>query len=289
MRTLIAFSLFWVCDRSFWLWTTMPVGQVGQAHGRVGLVDVLAAGALRAERVDPDLVPVELDLDVVVDLGQDLDQGERRLAPLLRVERADADEPMDAALGAQPAVRPPPIDLDGHALEAGLLALLLVDDLGREAMALGPAQVHAQEHLGPVGRLGAAGAGADRQDRRRARRARRRTGARSARARSRSRARRHRGRARPRARRRRLRRASSSGGLEVVGARQQVLPGLDLGAQAVGLAQDLLGAALVVPEAGFLGQRLELGDARLLWPRGQRRPEVDRIRSARSRMADAST
>ena len=111
MRTLIAISLFWVWLRSFWLWATMPGRQVGQAHGRVGLVDVLAAGALRAEGVDPDLVPVELDLDVVVDLGQDLDQGERRLAAVLRVERADAHEPVDAALGAQPAVGPPPVDL----------------------------------------------------------------------------------------------------------------------------------------------------------------------------------
>jgi hypothetical protein len=32
-------------------------------------------------------------------------------------------------------------------------------------MAFRPAQVHPQEHLGPVGRLGAAGAGADRQER----------------------------------------------------------------------------------------------------------------------------
>ena len=78
-------------------------------------------------------------------------------------------------------------------------------------------------------------------------------------------------------------------GLEVGGAGEQVTPRLDLGAQAVGLAQDLLGAALVVPESGLLGQRLELGDPLRAWPRGQRRPEVDRIRSARSRMADAST
>ena len=92
--------------------------EVGQAHGRVGLVDVLAAGALRAVGVDPDLVPVELDLDVVVDLGQDLDEGERRLAPVLRIERADPDEAVDAALGAQPAVGAPAVDLDGHALEA---------------------------------------------------------------------------------------------------------------------------------------------------------------------------
>jgi hypothetical protein len=54
------------------------------------------------------------------------------------------------------------------------------------------------------------------------------------------------------------------GRLEIVDAGQDAAPDLDLGAQAVGLAQDLLGGALVVPEPGFLGQRLELGDAPLL-------------------------
>jgi hypothetical protein len=44
---------------------------------------VLAPGALRPEGIDPDLVPVELDLDVVVGLGQDLDERERGLAPVL--------------------------------------------------------------------------------------------------------------------------------------------------------------------------------------------------------------
>ena len=67
----------------------------------------------------------------------------------------------------------------------GLLALLLVDDLGLEPMALGPAEVHPEEHLGPVGRLGAAGAGADREDRAAAGRTRPRRGGPSARARSR--------------------------------------------------------------------------------------------------------
>src|SRR4029079_1820587 len=79
--------------------------------------------------------------------------------------RADPDEAVDAALRAHPAVRGAPGDVDGGALDPGLLALLLVDDLGPVAMALGPAEVHPQQHLGPVGRLRAAGAGADRQDR----------------------------------------------------------------------------------------------------------------------------
>ena len=40
------------------------------------------------------------------------------------------------------------------------------------------------------------------------------------------------------------------GGLEVGGTREQATPRLDLGAQAIGLAQDLLGGPLVVPEPG---------------------------------------
>ena len=54
------------------------------------------------------------------------------------------------------------------------------------------------------------------------------------------------------------------GRVEVVGAREQAGPELDLGAQAVGLAQDLLGGPAVVPEPGLGGERLELGQPRLL-------------------------
>jgi len=70
---------------------------------------------------------------------------------------------MDAAFGLEVAVRRPAVDRYGDALDAGLLAVGLVEDLGGEAMALGPTQVHPQQHLGPVGGFGAAGARADRQ------------------------------------------------------------------------------------------------------------------------------
>ena len=45
-----------------------------------------------------------------------------------------------------------------------LVAWLIVDDLAFERATLRPLQVHPQEHLGPVLRLGAAGAGMDRDD-----------------------------------------------------------------------------------------------------------------------------
>src|SRR4051812_20888237 len=71
---------------------------------------------------------------------------------------------MDPSLRTKPAVRRAAVDLDRRALQAGLLTLLLINDLGVEPMPLGPAEIHPDEHLGPVRRFGAAGAGADRQE-----------------------------------------------------------------------------------------------------------------------------
>jgi hypothetical protein len=52
-------------------------------------------------------------------------------------------------------------------------------------------------------------------------------------------------------------------GLEVGGARKQTVPCVDLGTEAVGLTKDLLGGALVVPEARLERQCVELCDALL--------------------------
>jgi hypothetical protein len=235
--------------------------QVGQPDGRVGLVHVLAAGPLAAERVDPDLVPVQLDLVDVLGLREDLHEGERGLPSLLRVEGADPDQAVHAALGAQPAVRRATLDLDGHTLQPGLLPLLLIHDLGVEAVPLGPAEVHAEEHLGPVRRLGAAGASADREERR----------ALVVLTREEELC--------PLPGEVGLERhhlAVQLGGelrvarlLDQLEGRQQVVdagleaaPERNVVAQTACLAEGLLCVPLVVPEPGILGQRLELGDPR---------------------------
>src|SRR5204863_5895347 len=54
------------------------------------------------------------------------------------------------------------------------------------------------------------------------------------------------------------------GGPEIVRATQHPRPQLDLGPEAIGLAEDVLGCAAVVPEAGLGGARLERGQAFLL-------------------------
>ena len=68
---------------------------------------------------------------------------------------------MHAGLGLQPAIGVRAADLQRRRLDAGLLALALLQQLHLVAVLLGPAHVHAHQHLGPVLRLGAAGAGVD--------------------------------------------------------------------------------------------------------------------------------
>ena len=116
----------------------MPVGHVGQAHGGVGLVDVLAAGAGRAVGVDAHVRRIDLDLDLVVDHRIDPDRGEAGVAPGVRVERRDAHQPVDAGLGLQPAVGVGARDLYGRRLDAGLLAAGLLDELHLHAVAPRP-------------------------------------------------------------------------------------------------------------------------------------------------------
>ena len=57
-----------------------------------------------------------------------------------------------------------PLAMKRRRLDPRLLARRRLLHLDVEAAALGPAQVHAQQHLGPVLRVGAAGAGADGDD-----------------------------------------------------------------------------------------------------------------------------
>ena len=68
---------------------------------------------------------------------------------------------MHARLGLQPAIGIVTRDLDGGGLDAGLFALGFLEIFDLETVLLGPARIHAQQHLGPVLAFGAAGAGMD--------------------------------------------------------------------------------------------------------------------------------
>src|SRR5580658_7317164 len=129
---------------------------VREAHRRIRRVDALPALARGAVNVDADLALRDLDLDVLVDLGDHVHGAERGVPPLVRVKGADPDEPVHAALGLGVAVGVLALDDERRLRDAGLVPRLDVLDLDLEAAALRPAVVHAQQHVAPVAGLGAA-------------------------------------------------------------------------------------------------------------------------------------
>ena len=134
---------------------------MGQPDRRLGLVDVLAAGALGAHRVDTHVGFLDVDLDAVVDHRIDGHARERRVPPRVGIERRDAHQAVHAGLGLEPAIGVAALDLDGRRLDPGFFAGGLFEELDLVAVLLGPARVHAQQDVGPVLALGAAGAGMD--------------------------------------------------------------------------------------------------------------------------------
>ena len=80
------------------------------------------------------------------------------------VEWRLANKAVHAPLAAQVTIGVGAGNLDRGALDAGLFALHHIEDIGGEAAALRPAEVHAQEHLRPVLRFRPARTGVDRED-----------------------------------------------------------------------------------------------------------------------------
>ncbi len=99
-----------------------------------------------------------------LDQRHDLHGGEAGLAAALVVERGDAHQAVRAAFHAHASVGVGSVHLERGGLDAGLFRIGGVHHLGLVAVALGPAQVHAQQHLREVRGIDATGAGADRHD-----------------------------------------------------------------------------------------------------------------------------
>ena len=104
----------------------------------------------------PQIFAANIDIDVAFDLRRHVHGREGGVPAGVGVERADAHQPMHAGLALEVAVGELPLDLESGAANPGLVIAQLIDQLDLTAMPLGPARVHAHEHLGPVARFGAA-------------------------------------------------------------------------------------------------------------------------------------
>ena len=100
-----------------------------------------------------DLASLDCADAEVVDFGDRLHGCEGCLAALVRVERRDAHEAMDASLGLQHAEGIRPFHAEIDILKPSLFARLAVVLLDLPALILGVSLVHAVEHRNPIARL----------------------------------------------------------------------------------------------------------------------------------------
>ena len=141
---------------------------MGDPHRRVGGVHALPARAGGPVDVDAQVLLVDLDLDVL-GLGVDEHAGGGGVHPPLRLGDRHALHPVHAAFELQ--LRPHAVRAgvglglhrDGDVLEAAEVGFGAVQHLGLPALALGEAQVHAQQVAGEQRGFLAALAGLDLQ------------------------------------------------------------------------------------------------------------------------------
>jgi hypothetical protein len=97
---------------------------VRDAHGGLGLVDVLAAGARRTVNVGLQVGRIDLDIDVVVDFRRHEHRREAGVAAVVRIERALAHQAVHADFGLQPAVGVIAFHAERRGFDAGHFAAL---------------------------------------------------------------------------------------------------------------------------------------------------------------------
>ena len=131
------------------------------AHRRIGLVDVLAAGARSAEGIDTDLGRVDLHVFEFVGFGHHRDGTCRGMDAALRFGFGNALHAVRAGLELEFRIDATADDARDHFLVAADVRRARRNDLDLPALALGKTRVHAKEVAGKQRRLVATGSGAN--------------------------------------------------------------------------------------------------------------------------------
>ena len=141
-----------------------PGRNVRKANGRARLVHMLAARAGGAIGIHANVVVLQVDLGVRIDLRQHFDEREGGVAPMGGVEWREPHQPVRASFALDVAVGVLSANFDGGVLDPRFVALGGVQQLALEPAQVGPFQVHAGDHFGPVLGVDAAFTRVDDQD-----------------------------------------------------------------------------------------------------------------------------
>ena len=119
---------------------------------------MLAAGTGGAVHLHLDILGADVHLNGIVQLRHDFQRSKAGLAAGVGVKGRDTHQTVHAVLALEQAVGVGALDHHRSALQAGFVAVLIVQHLHGHAVCLCPLIIHTVQHLGPVLCFGAAGA-----------------------------------------------------------------------------------------------------------------------------------
>ena len=133
---------------------------MGDAHRAFGLVDMLAAGALRPEHIDAQVLVIDLNVDIL-GFRQHRHGGGGSVDAALVFSGGHPLHPVDATLEFQFCISAAAVDLQGGVLDAAQIAFGTVHHFGTPALQPAITLIHFQQVGGEQSGFIAAGAGAD--------------------------------------------------------------------------------------------------------------------------------
>ena len=133
---------------------------MGNAHSGFGLVDMLAAGALRAHRIDLQIRFINIDIHIL-GFGQNRDGCRRSMDAALGFGFRHPLHPMRSGLEFQPCEDTAPRDFSDDFLVTPRCSLTRRQNLDAPALQLGIALIHPEQIAGEKRRLIAAGSSAN--------------------------------------------------------------------------------------------------------------------------------
>ena len=130
---------------------------MGDSNRGIGLVDVLAPSTAGPVGVDAQVGGIDVDFDVVIDFRCHEDRGKGGVSTIPGIERRLANQTVNTGFRPQPAEGVVPSDMHGGTLDARHFARRALDEFALEPTRLTPAQIHAEQHFGPILRFGPTG------------------------------------------------------------------------------------------------------------------------------------
>ena len=134
-------------------------------HCRRRLVDMLSAGSAGSVRIDPQIVFVDLDLDLILDIRDHIAGHKGSLTFSRRIEWGDPHKTVNAFFGAQIPVGIFTAHLKRHTFDPCHITLQIIQHFHSKSFLLCPTGIHPVQHTCPVTGLGSAGSRMNAHDR----------------------------------------------------------------------------------------------------------------------------